>query len=307
MSYFDRALDYAAKVITGEIPACEHVINACRRFENDFRRAAEEKEIWFDAETAEKKCRILEKYPHVKGKWASKGETLKLSDWQVFIVCNLFGFKLVKKGKKLNKRRFREAYIEVPRENGKTFFIAGIGLIMLTVDGEFGAEVYCGATSEKQAFEVFTPAKLICQRDAEFREHYGIEANAKTLVVPSNGSKFEPVIGNPGDGASPSCGIADEYHEHKSSDLVDTFITGMGAREQPLMLFITTAGSDMADPATKSGRTLYPFCPARWKMIPFSASSIPWTKATNGTRWKPSRRLTRIMGYRWIPISYRGS
>ena len=67
-------------------------------------------------------------------------------------------------------------------------------------------------------------------------------------MVPLNGSRFEPVIGNPGDGASPSCGIADEFHEHATSDQVDTFVTGMGARDEPMMLYITTAGSNMGGP-----------------------------------------------------------
>ncbi|MCP3675864.1 MAG: terminase large subunit, partial [Gammaproteobacteria bacterium] len=62
------------------------------------------------------------------------------------------------------------------------------------------------------------------------------------------GSKFEPLIGKPGDGASPSCAIADEYHEHDQDDFVETMITGMGAREQPLMLEITTAGPNISGP-----------------------------------------------------------
>lgn len=246
--FFDRALEYAEGVLDEKIPACVFVKQACTRFLNDLDRALEETEIWFDRDDAERRCRMLEKFPHVKGKWASKQEYLKLSDWQVFIVVNLFGFKLIKKGKRKNVRRFRDVYVEVPRKNGKTFFIAGLGLVMLTADGEFGAEVYCGATSEKQAFEVFSPAKQITEREPDFREFYGIQPNAKSIVIPATGSKFEPVIGNPGDGASPSCGIADEFHEHKNSDLVDTFITGMGAREQPLMLTITTAGADMGGP-----------------------------------------------------------
>ena len=126
--------------------------------------------------------------------------------------------------------------------------MAGIGLGMLTIDKEFGAEVYCGATTENQAWQVFKPARLICLRLAGLRERFGIEVNAKTLVLQDNSSRFEPVIGNPGDGASPSCGIVDEYHEHKTSDLSDTLVTGMGARQQPLMLYITTAGSDFGGP-----------------------------------------------------------
>ena len=106
----------------------------------------------------------------------------------------------------------------------------------------------CGATTEKQAWEVFRPAKQICEREPALRERFGLEVNAKVLNILANGSRFEPVIGDPGDGASPSAGIADEFHEHKTSDLVDTFVTGMGAREQPMMLYITTAGVDMGGP-----------------------------------------------------------
>jgi phage terminase large subunit-like protein len=68
------------------------------------------------------------------------------------------------------------------------------------------------------------------------------------MSVTESNSKFEPVIGKPGDGASPSCAIVDEYHEHKTSELFDTMQTGMGARSQPLILVITTAGADISGP-----------------------------------------------------------
>ena len=72
--------------------------------------------------------------------------------------------------------------------------------------------------------------------------------NAKSLTILSNGSRFEPLIGDPGDGASPSCAIVDEYHEHETDRLYSTMETGMGAREQPLMLAISTAGDNIAGP-----------------------------------------------------------
>lgn len=134
----------------------------------------------------------------------------------------------------------------VPTHN--SLLAAGVGLYMLLADGEYGAEVYSGATSEKQAWEVFKPAKLMLLRAERLRERLGSEVWAKALVVPKNGSKFEPVIGNPGDGASPSCAIIDEYHEHQTPILYDTMETGMGAREQPLLMAITTAGSNVAGP-----------------------------------------------------------
>lgn len=246
--YVNIAIQYAADVLDEKIPACEYVKQACDRFNNHMLRALKEDGIWYDQDDVERRCSKLEKYPHVKGKWAAKGERLVMGDWQVFCTVNIFGFKRVLNGVNTKFRMYREAYIEVPRKNGKTFWIAGIGLIMLTEDDEHGAEVYCGATNEKQAFEVFTPAKLICSKLPDLREKYGLEVNAKSLTIPSNGSKFEPIIGDPGDGSSPSCGIADEFHEHKNSNQVDTIVTGMGARENPLMLYITTAGSDMGGP-----------------------------------------------------------
>jgi len=235
-----RAIQYADKVIGGTVPACEFVKQACSRFISDLKR----NDIHLDQDKANEWCLFLEKLPHVKGKWAAAGEKLILGDWQIFCTVNIFGFYVTDSG----RRRFTEVYIEVPRKNGKSFWIAGVGIGMMTIENEYGAEVYCGATTEKQAWEIFRPAKQICSRLPKLQEKFGLEVNAKTLSILKNGSRFEPVIGIPGDGASPSCGIADEYHEHKTSDLVDTFITGMGARENPLMLIITTAGADMGGP-----------------------------------------------------------
>jgi len=119
---------------------------------------------------------------------------------------------------------------------------------MFAADGEFGAEVYSGATTEKQALEVFRPARLTCKRTPALAEAFGVTINASNLVKHDDGSRFEPLVGNPGDGASPSCSIIDEFHEHATPALYDTMVTGMGARSQPLNLIITTAGSNLAGP-----------------------------------------------------------
>jgi len=111
--------------------------------------------------------------------------------------------------------------------------------------------VYSGATSEYQAYEVFRPANLMSRATPQYRDTFGVGmtgVNASNISVVETNSKFEPVIGKPGDGASPSCAIVDEYHEHKTPDLYDTMQTGMGARSQPLMLVITTSGSDISGP-----------------------------------------------------------
>jgi len=234
-----RAKQYAREVVSGRRVAGEYTRLACKRFLDDLKR----KDIEFRPEEAERRCRFLEKLPHVKGVWAQRKELIRLEPWQSWLICNIFGFY-----RKDGTRRFNEAYVRVARKNGKSIIGAGIGLSMFVQDGEFGAEVYSGATSEKQAWMVFGPARMMCARDEELRQHFGIEVNAKNLNVPHDGSKFEPVIGKPGDGASPHCAIVDEFHEHKTWDQYGTFKTGMGARENPLLLIITTAGVDLASP-----------------------------------------------------------
>jgi phage terminase large subunit-like protein len=146
--------------------------------------------------------------------------------------------------KETGYRRFLEAYIEVARKNAKSTWAAAIGLFAFTSDAEPGAEVYCGATTKKQAMEVFRTAWRMAKKSPEFCERFGIEINKESLVIQDDGSKFEPLVGDPGDGASPSCAILDERHEHSSDNLHDTMVTGMGARRQGLTVNITTAGTD---------------------------------------------------------------
>jgi len=245
LSFSERALLYAEQILKPDsdpenIPACLYVRQAAQRFIDDLGRD----DLEFRVSEAEKWCEFLEKMPHVKGKWAAKNLKFKLSPYQIFCTANIFGFYLPESG----RRRFNDVYVEVPRKSGKSFWFAAVGNGMLTIDGEHGAEVYCGATTEKQAWEIFKPAKLMAEKTPKFRKKYEIDANAKSLSILQNGSKFEPVIGNPGDGPSPSCAIVDEFHEHKNSDMVDTFQTGMGARDNPLLIHVTTAGSDMGGP-----------------------------------------------------------
>lgn len=232
---------YIAGVLSGEIRACRWVKLAVGRHVAGLERE------WcyrFDTVQALKVIRFIELLPHTKGRWAQKQERFTLQPWQRFLVGELFGWVHVDTG----LRRYREAYIEVARKNGKSMLAAAIGLYMLLADNEFSAEIYSGATTEKQAWEVFRPARLMARKTPLLLQHYGLEVNASNLLRLEDFSKFEPLIGNPGDGSSPSCAIVDEFHEHKTPDLYDTMMTGMGSREQPLMVVVTTAGSNLAGP-----------------------------------------------------------
>lgn len=244
-SHVERANEYARAVVAGEIPNCKWVKLAAQRHLDDLARQDDEAfPYYFDDFEGERVALFLESLPHVKGKWARDKERLVLQPWQSFIVVCLFGWLRASD----SRRRYRETYLKIPRKNGKSVLAAGIGLWMMLGDDEHGAEVYAGATTEKQAWEVFRPAKQMLQGSPDVLAASGAEVCAKTLVTLADGSRFEPVIGKPGDGASPSCGIVDEMHEHDTPDMVDTFQTGMGAREQPLLLIITTAGYNLAGP-----------------------------------------------------------
>jgi len=242
-SHVRDAWQYARDVIDKEIPACRYVILACERFMRDIVR----EDLYFNEKEAQKVCNFYETLPHVKDHWANTKQNLKLEGWQKFTECNIFGFYW--KGTK--KRRFRESFEIIPRKNGKSFKMAARGAYTFCADGVFGSEVYSGATTEKQAWEVFGPIKQIFKRTSVLTNHYNVEVNAKNLNIMTTGSKCEPIIGNPGDGSSPSHAIADEYHEHQDDKQVQTMITGMGARAMfgsPLMSYITTAGDNLGGP-----------------------------------------------------------
>lgn len=242
---------YARDVIAERVPASKWTRLACERHLNDRRKERTKAFPYkFDAAKAIRVCRFLELLPHIKGKWAARdpkkigANRLKLRPWQCFLTICLFGWVKKRSG----YRRFRKASVYLPRKNGKSTWAAGIGLFGFGKDGEIGAEVYSGATTEKQAWEVFGPARLMVKNEPALAEGLSIEVNASNLARVHDGSKFEPVIGKPGDGSSPHVAIVDEYHEHATSDHYDTMLTGMGAREQPLLLVISTAGDNLAGP-----------------------------------------------------------
>jgi phage terminase large subunit-like protein len=242
----DLGHQYAIDIVNKKILACEYIIKACKYYLDSLRQVEnnEDYPFYFDKQKAELVLKFKQAMPHTKGKWARDRLLLTLEPWQCFMNMNIFGWMR----KDTDKRRYRVAILFVPRKNGKSAEAATTGLYMLAADNEYGAEVYSGAANERQAKEVFTPAQIMTKKDSDFREFYGVQSNASNIVIAENGSKFEPLIGNPNDGASPSCAIVDEYHEHQNDNLFETMQTGMGSREQPLILVITTAGDNISGP-----------------------------------------------------------
>lgn len=245
----ESAKAYARNVVAGKVPAGKFVKLACQRFLDDLKRKGKDWPYTFDAARADRAIRFMQLMPHTKGKWSAKKERLEFQPWQCFIEANIFGW--VVKGTGL--RRFRKAYEEEPRKNGKSIRLAARGLYLFAADGESGAEVYSGATTEKQAHEIYRPAWQMVNKLPALRERFGIDQsgnpkNPGPMFKLEDMSKFEPLVGKPGDGSSPHAALIDEYHEHDSDHMVDAMETGMGAREQPLLSIITTAGTNINSP-----------------------------------------------------------
>lgn len=240
-----QAQMYMRMVQSGEIPACNWTRYAVQRQLDDLAREQSDDWPWvFDPVRAVRPCEFIELLPHIKGKWARAGMLISLEAWQSFVVSTIFGWVHRDTG----LRRFRDVYLEIPRKNAKSTLSSGIALYMLTADGEQGAEVYSAATTKDQARIVFDVAKSMADRSPEMRTWLGLAIMQHQLTVASTSSVFKPLAaeGSTQDGLNVHLGVIDELHAHKRRDLYDVIDTARGAREQPLLLVITTAGTDLS-------------------------------------------------------------
>lgn len=196
------------------------------------------KDLYWDSGAAVKVIEFFGFLRHSKGPKA--GTAFTLEPWQTFIVGSLFGWRTSKGG----PRRFRVAYVEVPRKNGKSTLSAGIALWLAFFDGEAGAEVYCAATKRDQARIVFEEAQRMVKASPSLRKR--ITSYVGNLHVADRAQKLQPLGADADsmDGLNIHGAIVDELHAHKTRQIVDVLETATGARTQPLIFYITTAGYD---------------------------------------------------------------
>jgi len=225
---------YVDEVLSGKQVACRWVRLACERHRNDLERGRE-RGIYFDVNAARVAIAFFSVLRHWKGEWG--GRPIQLEPAQQFWIASLFGWKRTD-----GTRRFRTGYLEVGRKNAKTTTAAGIGLFLAFVEGEPGAEVYSAATKRDQAKIVFNDAKQMVKASPQLKQI--ITPFANNLHALGSGSKFEPLSSdyNSLDGLNVHAAIADELHAWPDPALWGVIKTGTGARKQPLMLAITTAG-----------------------------------------------------------------
>jgi phage terminase large subunit-like protein len=233
----DEVTAWARAVIAKEIVACRYVRLACKRHLNDLRYGRKRGLIW-NARAAQHRIGFYRRFlRHSKGEWARRA--VELSGWQKFVIGSVFGWKRTD-----GTRRFRYVYEEVPRKNGKSTLLAGVGLDMLLCDDELGAEIYAAATKRDQARIIFDEAKRMVSASPELQRY--VNRFKLNLSVDRTGSKFEPLSSDERtlDGLNPHCVLIDELHRHRTRALLDVMDTAVGARRQPLIWIITTAGDD---------------------------------------------------------------
>lgn len=239
--YCGIARQYAADVLGGKIPACKWVKLAADRQLADLKTYAGSRSPYvFDENEANRVCKFIELLTHTKGELA--GTRIHLEPWQVFILTTVFGWLRRADG----GRRYRRAYVEVSRGNGKSTLLSGVGLYCLVADREGGAEVYSFATTRDQAKIVFGDAKVMAERNAPLRNKFGLQVLANALYVPTSNSTFQAksAEGSTLDGLNTHLAIIDELHAHKTRAVYDVVETSTGKRKNSLMFVITTAGFD---------------------------------------------------------------
>jgi len=232
-----RVHKYAAGIRDGSIPACKMVKLAVERWYADWERG----DLFFKEEPFLRYCSMTAQLRHFKGEFA--GQPIHLEDWELFIAANIFGWYR----KDTRSRRYQYADVYVPRKNGKTTFAATIAIFLLYFDGEPAAEVYAAAVDKEQAKICFDTAKELI-RNSPLAPLFDIYRGS--IAVTKTASAFKPLTKDTKnkDGLNPHAAICDERHAWKTNEIYDVIKTGIGARKQPLVFSISTAGTDTSYP-----------------------------------------------------------
>lgn len=231
--------EYAAAVRSGALPSCLMVRKAVDRWYEDMARP----DLYFDRSAFLRVVRFSAMLKHFKGEFA--GQPIVWQPWQLFCLANIFGLKY----RSTKRRKYTYADVYVPRKNGKTTFAAVIALYMLLLDGESAAEVYAAAVDKAQAKICFDASAELVKGVPEL-EGYVRVFRKGSIVVEDTASAYKPLSKDTKnkDGLNIHCGICDERHAWKTNEIYEVLKTGVGARSQPLIFSISTAGTDTSYP-----------------------------------------------------------
>ncbi len=227
--------EYGVAVLRGKILVGRLTFLSVKRHYQDLKKGAK-RGLWFDPSRAEY---IIEFFPkflrHIRGEHT--GKPIDLECWQQFWLAVQFGWRRTD-----GTRRFRQWYEEVARKNGKSTKLSGIGLHLSAFDGEPGAKVYTAATKLEQAKITHGDAELMVQFAPGLKRLFRSYRNR--LFVPGTANEFVPLGADAKtlDGLDPHGALLDELHAHRTREMWDVIISAMGARREPMLTAITTAG-----------------------------------------------------------------
>lgn len=230
---------YAGRVAAGQLPAGKYHRLACVRHLRDRDHEGTSRFPYvLDLRRADRFLEFGQLLRHYKGEWA--GQLIRWQPYQVFRLGSLFGWVHMRSG----LRRFRQSYNELPRKQGKSLEDAVVALYATFFDGEAGAEGYCAATKKDQARIVFGDAKRLVQQSG-LRDRIAVLKS--NLYREASASKLEPLGADEDslDGLNPHFISLDEIHKYRSRAMIDVLETATGARQQPIVFKITTAGDDL--------------------------------------------------------------
>ena len=233
----ERVHDWCERSLSGELPCCLMVRKAIERWQADLER----NDLYFDDKAFNRFVRFSREFKHFKGPKA--GERFEPEDWQLFLMANIIGLKRVDTG----QRKYTYADIYVPRKNGKTFLAAIFAAYFLLKDGEAGPEVYTAAVDQAQARLCYDASAELIRRSIFSDDTKPYQWGMKS---PKNAGVFKPLSKDTKnkDGLNIHAAICDERHAWPTTEIYDVIKTGMGARSQPMLLSISTAGVDTSNP-----------------------------------------------------------
>lgn len=255
------ACQYIEDVLSGRQVVGKYTRLAVERHVRDLKRAeSEDPEFpyYFDEAQAIRIIDFKQQLRHTQGDWANprKHDTrIRLEPWQQFKDWVLFGWR-----RPGGYRRFTKAYIEVGRKNGKTTDGAAIANYCFLMDSprEMGPEVYCVATKKDQAKKAWEEAERQIRKQPFLRGLIKTYKQGSTIVVPGTAAQMKPLgkDSHTEDALNPHFVLVDEYHAHRDNSMLEVMESALGAREQPLIYIITTAGFDKNSACYQEERSL---------------------------------------------------
>ena len=248
----DRCTQYALDVTEGRVTAGELVRLACQRHLDDIEKSKiAPYRYYFDVEKSEKIISFAEELTIAEGE---EQENVTVYPFQCFILGSINGWRTKEKG----YRRYRTSYIQLGRQNGKSFINGILATYYGNFDGYQYGQIYCAATKQEQADIVFKEIVKFINSDGELGEWFKVHEHNHTIDCLFTHSTIKALSGDTksADGLRPYLGVVDEYHAHKTNQMYKLFEGGIKKLKSALISVITTAGFDLKSPCYK----LYEYC-----------------------------------------------